>query len=82
MLVEVIIRFRVQFGNNLHKCVFQRVSKFELFDKHTSANYSKLNEKSHDYQLIIFMKKVIWKKFMKKILDSDWLRVVQLKNYL
>jgi len=66
MFVEVIIRFRVQFGNNLHECVFQRVSKlhepvgqmqFELFEIHTSANYSKLNEKSYDYQLIIFIKK-------------------------
>ena len=33
--------------------------QFELFDKNTSANYSKLNEKSYDYQLIIFMKKKV-----------------------
>jgi len=32
--------------------------QFQLFEKNTRANYSKLNEKSYDYQLVIFMKKV------------------------
>ena len=47
--VQVVIRLRVQFGNNLHKWVFQKVSKlhepvgrmqFELFEKHTTPSVS------------------------------------------
>jgi hypothetical protein len=32
--------------------------QFELFEKHMSANYAKLNEKAYDYLLIIFMKNI------------------------
>jgi hypothetical protein len=32
--------------------------QFELFEKHTSANYPKLNEKTYDYLLIIFLKNI------------------------
>ena len=68
VFVYVIIWLRVQFENKLHEWVFQKVSKFhepvgrmqfELFDKHTIANYFQIErEKSCDYLLIIYIPKL------------------------
>ena len=63
----IIIWFRVQFGINKHKYIFQRLTKlleaigwvqFEVFEKFTSAYLFQIaQEKSCDYLLIIYMKK-------------------------
>ena len=37
-------------GNNLHKWVFHKVSRFELFEKHTATNYFQIErEQSYDF---------------------------------
>ena len=43
-----------------HEYVFQKLSKFGLFEKHTSANKFQIErEKSYDYFLIVYMKKLL-----------------------
>ena len=51
--------FHVQFGINKHEQIFQRLTKFGVFEKFTSAYLFQIaQEKSSDYLLITCMKKL------------------------